>query len=221
MPDLLPIRITVCGFAELVGECRVGPSHVPSLLDPDVAVPPEFGSFAENQRLELRFHDIIGDEPGMRPPEPGHIFQLLHRGRNVLTGAADDRHLLIHCHAGFSRSPAAFAVLLAQAQPSPAEAIAAEVLRVRPSAWPNLRIRAWRPDIGSARRPVKAASAIYWQRLEQQRGLAELIFANGRRQEVEAGRGGASASRTWVEVEPHLLRHARGHRLRRDRCAAE
>jgi len=73
MPDILPIRITVCGFAELAGECSVGPSHVLSLLDPDAAVPPELGSFAENQRLELRFHDIIGEDRGMRPPEPEHI----------------------------------------------------------------------------------------------------------------------------------------------------
>jgi len=38
MPDILPVRITVSGFAELAGGCRVSPSHVLSLLDPDVAV---------------------------------------------------------------------------------------------------------------------------------------------------------------------------------------
>ena len=188
MPDILPIRITVCGFAELAGECSVGPSHVLSLLDPDAAVPPELGSFAENQRLELRFHDIIGED--RRPPEPEHICQLLHLGRNLLTSAAEDQHLLIHCHAGFSRSPAAFTVLLAQAQPSlPAETIAAEVLRIRPNAWPNLRvIELGDRMLGRRGKLVEAASAIYWQRLEQQRGLAELIIANGRRREVEAGR---------------------------------
>jgi predicted protein tyrosine phosphatase len=97
--------------------------------------------FAENQRLELRFHDIIEEGPGVRPPGPENIWQLLHLGRNLLTSAAGDRHLLIHCYAGFSRSPAACAVLLAQAQPSlPAEAITAKVLRTHPNAWPNLRM---------------------------------------------------------------------------------
>ena len=189
MPDLLPIRITICGFAELAEECCVRPSHVLSLLDPDVPVPPELAPFGENQRLELRFHDIIDEEPGMCPPEPEHS-QLLRLGRNVLTSAADDRHLVIHCHAGFSRSPAAFAVFLAQAQPSlPAETIAAEVLRIRPNAWPNLRIMELGDRIlGRRGELVEAASAIYSQRLEQQRGLAELIIANGRRREVEAGR---------------------------------
>jgi predicted protein tyrosine phosphatase len=135
VPDLLPFRITVCGFAELAGKSGVRPSHVLSLLDPGLPAPPELGPFAENHRLELRFRDIIDEKPGMCPPEPRHICQLLGLGRNVLTSAADDPHLLIHRHAGFSRSPAAFAVLLAQAQPSvPAETIAAEVLRIRPNA---------------------------------------------------------------------------------------
>jgi predicted protein tyrosine phosphatase len=187
---ILPIRITVCGFAELPGECRVRPSHVLSLLDPDVAVPPELGSLSENQRLELRFHDIIADEPDMRPPELEHIRQLSRLRRRLLRSPAGDRHLLIHCHAGFSRSPAAFAVLLAQAQPSlPAEMIATEVLRIRPNAWPNLRIIELGDQIlGRRGKLVEAASAIYWQRLEQQHGLAELIVANGRTREVEAGR---------------------------------
>ena len=84
-----PIRITVCGFAELAEECEAGPSHELSLLDPDVLAPPELSSFAENQRLELRFHDIIEEQPSMCPPEPEHIHQLLALGRDVLTRAAD------------------------------------------------------------------------------------------------------------------------------------
>ena len=50
-----PDQITVCGFAELAEECEAGPSHVLPLLDPDVPVPPELSSFAEDQRLEPRF----------------------------------------------------------------------------------------------------------------------------------------------------------------------
>jgi predicted protein tyrosine phosphatase len=188
--DILPIKITVCGFAELAEECEPGPSHVLSLLDPGVPVPPELDSFADHQRLELRFHDIIEEQSGMIPPEPEHIRQLLALGRDVLTSAGDDGRLLIHCHAGFSRSPAAFAVLLAQAQPCLlAQSIAAEVLRIRPNAWPNLRII----ELGDRMlvrhgKLVEAAGWIYRYRLAEDPGLGEMLIANGRAREVEAGR---------------------------------
>jgi predicted protein tyrosine phosphatase len=188
--DILPIKITVCGFAELAEECEPGPSHVLSLLDPGVPVPPELGSFADDQRLELRFHDIIEEQSGMFPPEPEHVRQLLALGRDVLTGTGDDRHLLIHCHAGFSRSPAAFALLLAQAQPCmPAESVAAEVLRIRPTAWPNLRIvELGDRMLGRNGELVEAAWRIYRYRLAEDPGLGEMLIANGRAREVEAGR---------------------------------
>jgi predicted protein tyrosine phosphatase len=190
VPDIVPIKITVCGFEELAEECEAGPSHVLSLLDPNVPVPPELISFSDDQRGELRFHDIIDEQPGMCPPEPEHIRQLLALGQDLLTSAGDDGRLLIHCHAGFSRSPAAFAVLLAQAQPYlSAETIAAEVLRIRPNAWPNLRIielGGWM--LGRHGALVEAVGRIYGYRLAQDPGLADMLIANGRAREVEAGR---------------------------------
>lgn len=45
-----------------------GASHVLWILDPDWLVPEAFGSFGEHEKLELRFHDIIEDIPGMLPP---------------------------------------------------------------------------------------------------------------------------------------------------------
>ena len=45
------------------------------------------------------------------------------------------------CHAGVSRSTAATALILAQAQPQlDARAVLAEVARIRSKAWPNLRM---------------------------------------------------------------------------------
>jgi predicted protein tyrosine phosphatase len=103
---------------------------------------------------------------------------------------AATRHLLIHCGAGFSRSPAAVALLLAQAAPTIAPGdIAAEVLRLRPTAWPNLRIIELGDGLLDRRGElVEAASGIYRHRLAQQPDLAELIIANGREREVAAGR---------------------------------
>ena len=57
---------------------------------------------------------------------------ILEYGREVMAAGADT-HLLIHCHAGRSRSTASAALLLAQAEPGrPAEAIFDEIVRVRP-----------------------------------------------------------------------------------------
>jgi hypothetical protein len=100
------------------------------------------------------------------------------------------RHLLIQCGSGFSRSPAAFAQILAQAMPRlSADAIAAEVLRERPNARPNLRmIELGDRMLDRCGTLVEVASRIYQCRLEQDPGLAEMIIANGRAREVEAGR---------------------------------
>jgi predicted protein tyrosine phosphatase len=96
---------------------RRGISHVLSILDPGSPVPPEIGALGAPRRLELRFHDVIEDMPEVTPANPEHVARLLAFGRELATKPSGDPHLLIHCHAGFSRSPAALALLLAQAQP--------------------------------------------------------------------------------------------------------
>ena len=45
--------------------------------------------------------------------------------------------LLIHCHAGVSRSTAAAAILMAQSNPGREPDMFAELERVRPRSWPN------------------------------------------------------------------------------------
>jgi predicted protein tyrosine phosphatase len=183
-------KITVCGIEELTEHCDARVSHVVSILDPAWPVPRALGAYGEHDRLELRFDDVIEPVRDKAPPGPEHIRQLLALGRRLMAEPAPIRHLLIHCGAGFSRSPAAVALLLAQAMPAIAPGdIAAEVLRLRPTAWPNLRV----VELGDAlldRRGelVEAASRIYRHRLAHQPGLAELMIANGREREVEAGR---------------------------------
>ena len=161
-----------------------------SLLDPGCPLPVAFEAFDEPHRIELRFHDIIEPTPGMEAPRPEHIGQLLALGRDLATRGADNLHLLVHCHAGFSRSPAALALLLAQARPwLRAEGIAAAVLQIRPKAWPNLRVIELGDEALDRRGEiVAAASRIYRVRLQQQPELGEMIIANGRMREVEAGR---------------------------------
>ena len=183
--------ITVCGIEELTEHCEARVSHVVSILDPAWPVPPALGAYGEHECLELRFDDVIEPVPGKVPPGPQHIRRLLALGRRLMAEPAATRHLLIHCGAGFSRSPAAVALMLAQAVPgiAPGE-IAAEVLRLRPTAWPNLRIIELGDGLLNRHGElVEAASRIYRHRLAHQPGLAELMIANGREREVEAGRG--------------------------------
>jgi predicted protein tyrosine phosphatase len=56
-------------------------------------------------------------------------------GRGLSEVPHDDAHLLVHCHAGISRSTAAMAAGLTQALPdTPADGIFEVVLRIRPQA---------------------------------------------------------------------------------------
>jgi predicted protein tyrosine phosphatase len=92
--------------------------------------------------LTLRFDDIIDPAPGMMLPEPEHVQALLRFGEGLASEDGDPlRHLLIHCHAGISRSTASMVTLLAEARPNADEdAIFAHVREIRPQAWPNSRM---------------------------------------------------------------------------------
>ena len=186
---LVPFQVTICGIGELGLHCEAGVTHVLSLLDPGSPEPEAFGIFDPHRRLELRFHDVIDADPGCVPPERPDVEQLLSFGRDL--GSAKGGHLLVHCHAGVSRSTAAATLILAQARPDrPAEEALQTVVRRRPRAWPNLRIL----ELGDAllgRRGeiVVAARAHYRRVLERKPWMIEQMIDGGRGREVaEAGR---------------------------------
>jgi predicted protein tyrosine phosphatase len=135
----VPFRLTICGIPELDEHCAAGVTHVLSILDPDWHDPPAFATFPPHRRLALRFHDIIEPLPDRLAPGGADVERLLAFGRGPdLTSGS---HLLIHCHAGVSRSTAAAALILVQAQPArPAREALEAVAQLRPRAWPNLRM---------------------------------------------------------------------------------
>jgi predicted protein tyrosine phosphatase len=185
---LVPFQVTICGIDELELHCAAGVTHVLSILDPGWPEPEAFGAFDPHRRLELRFHDVIETEPGCVAPESLDVEQLLSFGRDLTEGKGT--HLLVHCHAGVSRSTAAATLIVAQARPDrPAEEALQTVLSRRPRAWPNLRIL----ELGDAlleRRGeiVGAARAHYRRRLEREPWLIEQMIDGGRgREVVEAG----------------------------------
>jgi predicted protein tyrosine phosphatase len=185
---IAPFRLSVCGIEELAGHCAAGVTHVLSILDPDWPVPEAFGAFGEHAKLELRFHDVIDERGGMIVPRPEHVTELLDFGRGLSPELGEEAHLLVHCHAGVSRSTAAMALIVAQAAPDePGERIFDEVLRLRPQAWPNLRmLELGDAMLGRRGELIAAAAGIYRTQLDRGRYLAEYMRFNGRGREISA-----------------------------------
>jgi predicted protein tyrosine phosphatase len=185
---LPPFQVTICGIDELGLYCEAGVTHVLSLLDPGWPEPEAFGIFDPHRRLELRFHDVIDANPGCIPPQRPDVEQLLSFGRDLANAKAG--HLLVHCHAGVSRSTAAATLIVAQARPDrPAEEALQTIVRRRPRAWPNLRILEL-GDVLLGRRGeiVGAARAHYRRVLEREPWMIEQMIDGGRGREVaEAG----------------------------------
>ncbi|MDO9710277.1 tyrosine phosphatase family protein [Paracraurococcus lichenis] len=186
METLFPFALTVCGIEELSGHGEAGVSHVLSILDPDWPVPEAFGSFGEHAKLELRFHDVIEESPGHVAPREEDVRAILAFGRDLEAEAAS--RLLVHCHAGISRSTAAMALVLAQARPQmPAEDILQGILGIREKAWPNLRILEMGDAmLGRGGTLPAAASALYAHQLRIRPHLADIMRNAGRGREVDA-----------------------------------
>jgi predicted protein tyrosine phosphatase len=182
----LPFRLTICGIPELDEHCTTGVTHVLSLLDPDCADPPAFAAFAPHHRVALRFHDVIEPKPDRIPPSLRDVERLLALGRQLID--APQGHLLIHCHAGVSRSTAAAALILAQAWPDrPARVAFDAVTNIRPRAWPNMRILELGDGLlGRNGEIVAAVAAVYRRVLERDPPFLEPLIAAGRIREVIA-----------------------------------
>lgn len=193
---IAPFKLTVCGIDELFSHCAARPTHVLSILDPDHPVPEAFGTFGEHEKLELRFHDNIDPRPGETMPTEDHVAALLAFGRDLMAEPPHDAHLLVHCHAGISRSTASMALILAQHRPDlAAEAILAEVLRIRDKAWPNLRmLEMGDAMLGRGGAFPRAAHAIYQRQLEIRPFLWNFMSNLGRDRELAQATRPPSAS---------------------------
>jgi len=99
--------------------------HVLTLISPDAPAPT-----AATPRTLLRFNDIVEPREGLVPPSVETVAAIL--------ALRETPTLLIHCHAGVSRSTAA-AYMLACATRSAGEeeALAAQLRAMCPEATPN------------------------------------------------------------------------------------
>ncbi len=138
--SLVPYRLTICGLGELAAFADAEVSHVLSILDPDWPDPEAFRLYPPHRRVVHRFDDVLGGVGDAAPPEVGDVAAILRWGDVLAADAAG--HVLVHCHAGVSRSTAAAVMLMARDNPG-REAEAFDVVwRIRPRSWPNSRMLA-------------------------------------------------------------------------------
>jgi predicted protein tyrosine phosphatase len=190
------MKITICGIPEIGQHCEAGVTHVLSILDPAWPDPEAFADFPPHHREALRFHDVIAPAPEIVAPTEEDVARLLAFGDDVMVAGAA-AHLLIHCHAGVSRSTAAAALLMAQADPTlPPEAIFAEIGRLRPQAWPNLLMLEFgEAALGRRGEIAPAVAAQYRRVLQVNPTFAKFIRETGRGREVTLAEMDLSADR--------------------------
>ncbi|MGY2048473.1 tyrosine phosphatase family protein [Methylobacterium sp. JK268] len=184
-----PISLhTVCGLEELGDHSGRGVTHVLSILDPGWPEPEAFGTYDAHHRTTLRFHDIIVPIGDQVLPTREHVAEILAFGQDLAAAPGRERHLLIHCHAGISRSTAAMTMLLAQAHPElDAASVVARVHEIREKAWPNARMIAFADEaLGREGSLSEAVRRLHALQLKVRPHLDGVMRELGRGQEVDA-----------------------------------
>jgi predicted protein tyrosine phosphatase len=176
--------LTVCGLDELEEHGARGVTHVLSLMDPGWPEPAAFRAFAPHRRAAYYFHDAIEPAPDLTLPRAADVEAILAFGREI---GDDPSHLLVHCHAGISRSTAAMLMILAQAFDRENEdALVARLERTRPQAWPNsLMIGFADQRLRRGGGLTEAVRKIHARRLAARPDLAETMRRLGRAREVD------------------------------------
>ncbi len=163
--------LTICGIDELPDHGPRAVTHVLSLLDPNWPELTGFQGYGVHSRTTLRFHDAINPGPGLTLPTREHVGEILGFGGQIAAEAPGqaERHLLVHCHAGISRSTAAMISLLAQASPDETEdRLFERVRQIRPQAWPNSLMIGFADDLlGREGRLVAALRRHYGVQLRE------------------------------------------------------
>jgi predicted protein tyrosine phosphatase len=130
--------------------------------------------------------------PDILLPQRADVEAILTFGHD----AAEAGGLLIHCHAGISRSTAATLMILAQAHPDEGEdELADRLLQTRPQAWPNSRMITFADELLDRNGRLMAATmGIYAQQLVRRPELGETMRRLNRGREVELGLNGKQPS---------------------------
>ena len=135
---LVTHKVTICGIPELPQHCSTDITHVLSIIDTHEPRPSALEHFPAIEHELIRFDDVVAEYPGFEACTPAHIEKVLAFGERV--HARPDGHVLVHCHAGISRSTAAAAILMCQHAPGDEEAAFLRLLGLRKHGWPNTRM---------------------------------------------------------------------------------
>ena len=180
---LLPYRITICGLSELAGHAHAGFSHVLSILDPAWPDPDDFGRYGPHRRVVYRFDDVVEVGFGYTAPTRRDVEGILEFGRELLDQPPEQ--LLIHCHAGVSRSTATAAMLMAQNNPGREREVFEELERMRPRSWPNGLILRIADALLEREGALLAALRVHQRRIASAYPeFAELLARYGRAHEI-------------------------------------
>ncbi len=182
--SLVRNNITICGIPELPLFREAGVSDVLSIIDPAAPEPEVLAGFAPHRRRTLRFDDLLFEAPGMMAPSEADILAILQFGAD-LESRGDAAHVLVHCHAGVSRSSAAAALLMAQHNPGREEDAFLALLELRPQAWPNTRMVEIADVLMERHGNLAAALTVYRRALLRIRPhLGEMVVNVGRSHEL-------------------------------------
>ena len=131
-------KLIICGIPELSQHAMLGVTHVLSIIDTREPTPPALDQFLDIDHELIRFDDVVAEYPGFEACTLGHVERLLAFGERAHANPAS--HVLVHCHAGISRSQAAGAILLCQHAPGREEEAFLRLLTLRKHGWPNTRM---------------------------------------------------------------------------------
>lgn len=182
-PSFVPYEITICGLTELCEHSQRGVTHVISILDPEYPDPEDFTAYLPHRRVLWRFDDVIHEIEGTVVPGEKEVRAILDLGEDLRNERVD--HLLVHCHAGISRSTATAIILMAQNAAGREAEVFAELSRIRPRSWPNSRMVRIADDLLGRGGALSDALAAHHRRVaENHPELARAVARFGRAHEV-------------------------------------
>ena len=186
MSDHRLALLTVCGIAELPEHDMRGVTDVLSILDPSMPEPAAFAAWPAHRRHVLRFSDEIEQRPGIVLPTARDIEAILAYGR-AIAGHPGEKHLLVHCHMGMSRSTDAMGALIAQDEPAlSGDDVFERVHEIRRRSWPNsLMVRMIDEALGRGGELFEAMRRLYGRQLVNFPTYAQSLRSIGRGAEVD------------------------------------
>ena len=128
-------------MAQARQENLFGYHRIISITDPD-QIKPDLGHLNAKEILQLSFHDVLGAGDNSIAFNDDHFLKIIDFHKNI----RDDDDVMVHCHAGISRSSAVGIILAIINKPKTPDQITKafkDVLDLHPVMIPNQRVIAY------------------------------------------------------------------------------